>query len=192
MSKLAKAFMLAAGLGLATAGPVSAVTVDSRPIDQPENLQQQTEPEESFLHEIAPRAVQTPQGIAIVPAPKPRKIDACVVAPEGMGPDTIELSMAFVLTASGDDMEAKGMTPPEFIATYGDRIQEGYDQTLEDVVARHEPIAVLRGAPEFVSDLNESLVAYEQQFEADEGITLDSPFQPAGAVANSPNCAPKP
>ena len=56
-------------------------------------------------------------------------------------------------------------------------------------MARHDPMAVLTGSQEFAADLSESLVAYEQQFEAEEGITIDSPFQPAGAVANSPRCA---
>lgn len=193
MNKLAKAFMLAAGLGLASAEPALAVTVETRPIDQPDSVvqHQTTEPEETFLREIDPtkrQMIKTPRGIVVAPAPRIRMISACVEAPEEADYDTKALVMSFVITASKEDMEAKGITPQQFIETYAASIQESLDQVFDEVVARHNPADVLGATEAFVTDMAQSFDAWADQFEADEGVTLSIPWRPVGAFKDAPQC----
>lgn len=187
---LLSTFALAAGLALGSAAYAADIT--TYPTVPGEGANEG----ETFLVEMGvtqPRMVMTQQGMMMVPgdpAPLVRHFDACLQAPEEAEFDRYSMRLGTTIMVSLEDTVGKGQDPAKFFETHGAAITAELDAIFEGLVAESEVLDTEEKTAAFLAELQTRVTAYEQEFEAEHGISVQfAPVQPTGMMPEGPACA---
>lgn len=150
---------------------------------------------ETFLVEMGvsePQMVRTAQGIMMMPGeptPLVRHFDACLQAPAEADFDRYSMRMGTTVMVSADDTVSKGQDPAKFFEAHGDSITADLDGIFEALVAESGVLDSEEKTEAFVAELQTRVTAYAQEFEAENGISIQfAPVQPTGMMPEGPAC----